>query len=424
MTAPDRAIPGRRARDVEAAATLEQHGSAESDLHALRQVTDSALTRMGVDELLEELLVRVREILVADTAAVLMRDAGSQSLVARAACGLEQEVRQAVHVPIGMGFAGRIAATRRPLALDRVDTTTVVNPLLIEKGIRTMLGVPLLAGGEVLGVLHVGRLDDRPFDEHDTELLQVVAERVVGAVEARELAVERAAAILLERSLLPAELPDCRGLVFASRYVAADDRSVGGDWFDIFTMPWGDVWVVVGDVSGHGLAAAVVMGRIRSTLHSYALLGGAPHTVLELTARKIKHFELDVLATVVCAVSAPPYDTFRITLAGHPPPVIAAPGDLATFASLPVDPPLGVAADRSRSTTEVRLSEGSVMAFYTDGLVERRGEVIDVGLERLRRAVRAEEPEEVCSRVLREVVGATIPTDDIAVVALRRTAKP
>ena len=189
-----------------------------------------------------------------------------------------------------------------------------------------MLGVPLLTGGDVLGVLHVGRLDGKPFDERDSELLQLVGERVVGAIEARQLAVERAAAVLLERSLLPTVVPDCPGLAFASRYVASDDRSVGGDWFDMFTLPSGDLWVVVGDVAGHGLSAAVVMGRIRSTLHSYALLGGEPHTVLELTARKIEHFELDALATVVCAVSAPPYDVFRIALAGHPPPVIAAPG--------------------------------------------------------------------------------------------------
>ena len=233
MTDADGALSGRRFSGSDAVGRR----SAEADLHALRLVTDSALTSMGVDELLDELLVRVREILGADTAAVLMREGASQSLVARAACGLEQEVRQAVHIPIGVGFAGRIAASKRPLVLDRVDATTVINPILIERGIRTMLGVPLLAGGDVLGVLHVGRLDDKPFDERDSELLQLVGERVVGAIEARQLAVERAAAVLLERSLLPTVVPDCRGLAFASRYVASDDRSVGGDWFDMFTMP-------------------------------------------------------------------------------------------------------------------------------------------------------------------------------------------
>src|ERR1700710_2175788 len=126
----DRGLPrsGRRFSGIDAVAG----GSAEAELQALRLVTDSALMPLGVDELLDELLLRVREILGADTAAVLMRDAASQSLVARAACGLEQEGRQAVHVPIGLGFAGRIAASKRPLMLSRVDATTVVNPILIE----------------------------------------------------------------------------------------------------------------------------------------------------------------------------------------------------------------------------------------------------------------------------------------------------
>ncbi len=350
-----------------------------------------------------------------------MLDPASRSLVARAACGLEEEVREAVHVPIGEGFAGRIASSKRPLVLNRVDATTVSNPILVEKGIRTMLGVPLLSGTDVLGVLHVGRLEDRPFDTRDADLLEIVAERVVGAVEARRLAVEHAAAGLLERSLLPTELPDCLGLSFATRYVTPDRRAVGGDWFDLFTMPSGDLWVMVGDVAGHGLPAAVVMGRIRSTLRSYALLGGEPHTVLELTDRKIEHFELNVLATVVCAVSTPPYDTFRITLAGHPPPVIATPGRPSMFPELPVDPPLGVAPGRPRSITEVAMPVGSVALLYSDGLVERRGEVLDVGLERLRRAVHPGDPEIVCRDVLHALVGATPTTDDVAVVAVQRT---
>src|SRR6202035_1364929 len=148
---------------------------------------------------LEELLTRVLEIVDADTAAVLLLDAGGDHLVARAACGLEEEVRQGVRVPVGEGFAGAIAATKRPVVLEQVGPTTVTNPILWEKGIRVMLGVPLLTSGNVIGVLHVGRLQDRPFAPADAELLEVVADRVAGAVQLRQLAVERAAADLLER---------------------------------------------------------------------------------------------------------------------------------------------------------------------------------------------------------------------------------
>ena len=166
---------------------------------------------------------------------------------------------------------GRSRPIKRPVVLDRVDPTTVTNPILWEKGIRVMLGVPLLSAARVIGVLHVGRLNDRPFLPADAELLGVVADRVAGAVLSHQLAVETAAADMLERSLLPQSLPRRPGLEFAARYVPREDRAVGGDWFDAFTLPSGMLWVVIGDVAGHGLPAAVVMGRVRSTVRSYAL---------------------------------------------------------------------------------------------------------------------------------------------------------
>ena len=148
-------------------------------LARLQSVTDSALTMLDVDDLLEELLVRVCDVLDADTAAVLLLEPGSGDLVATAAIGIEEEVHQAVHIPLGSGFAGRVAATRGPIRLNQVDATTVANPILWEKGIRVMLGVPLLGRRDlVLGVLHVGRLDDRPFTDDEVELLRVVADRV------------------------------------------------------------------------------------------------------------------------------------------------------------------------------------------------------------------------------------------------------
>ena len=189
------------------ASGLPDHDAAAARLENLRSLTDVSLTRLDVDEFLGELLARVCEILDSDTSAVLLLDGDSEELVARAACGIENEVRQGVRVPLGSGFAGRIAATKEPLRLDRVDSTTVSNPLLWEKGIQVMLGVPLLGEEAVIGVLHVGRLENRPFGEEDTVLLQVAADRIAGAIQTRALAIERAATLLLERSLLP---PGCR----------------------------------------------------------------------------------------------------------------------------------------------------------------------------------------------------------------------
>src|SRR5262249_31591953 len=148
-----------------------------------------------------------------------------------------------VRIPLGVGFAGSIAAQRGPIRLDHVDASTVSNPILWETGIRVMLGVPLLAGDDLVGVLHVGRLDDRAFTQEDADLLQVVAERVAAATQAKSLTVERAAAELLERSLLPGRLPEYAELDFAARYVPAAGRMVGGDWYDAFTLPSGELWI-------------------------------------------------------------------------------------------------------------------------------------------------------------------------------------
>ncbi|HEY7010285.1 MAG TPA: GAF domain-containing SpoIIE family protein phosphatase, partial [Jatrophihabitantaceae bacterium] len=352
----------------------------------LLAVTDAGLSRPDIDELLVEVLERLRGILDADTAAVLLHEADTDDLVARAARGLEEEVRQGVRVPVGVGFAGRIAALRQPVLLDRVDQTTVANPILWEKGIQRMLGVPLLGGETLLGVLHVGRLAARDFTVEDVELLQIAAERIAAAVQSRRYAVEAAAASLLERGLLPTRLPRVPGLEFAARYVATENRAIGGDWYDAFRLPDGAVWVVTGDVAGHGLNAAVVMGRVRSALRAYALLGEGPGRVLTLTDRKVEYFEIGAMITVVCAVAYPPYAEWVITSAGHLPPVLAVPGAEAVLAPVPPCPPLGTVPNVARDEVRLEVPPGGLLVLYTDGLVERRDTGIDTGLKRLRGA--------------------------------------
>ena len=393
--------------------------SVEERLGDLRAVTDATLNRLDIEDLLVEILDRLRSILDADTGAVLLREPGTDYLVARAARGLEEEVRQGVHVPIGAGFAGTVAATRRPVLLDRVDATTVANPILWEKGIQAMLGVPLLAGEDVVGVMHVGRLQPRPFTEHDTDLLELAAERVTTALQGRQLAVEAAAATMLERGLLPPRLPVLPDLRMAARYAPAYNRTIGGDWYDTFTLPTGELWLVVGDVAGHGLGAAVVMGRVKSALRAYALLGDGPARVLELTDRKVQHFEIGMMVTVVCAVSRAPYTTFEIASAGHPPGVLARPDGSSSLLRVRPGPPLGVVADASRSSERVDVPSGSVLVFYTDGLVERRGQTLDAGMERLRSFVRAGDAEDVCRDVMHHLVGDEDTPDDIAVLAVQ-----
>ena len=169
-------------------------GSTAEHVRRLQSVTDAALAHLHLNELLEALLERTQRILEVDTCAILLLDEKTNELVAQAARGIEQEVEQGVRIPVGAGFAGRIAAEKRTMILDDVDHGPVLNPILREKGIRSMLGVPLVVEGEVRGVFHVGSLQPRAFHEDEVELLQLVADRAALAIEhARLFEAERAA---------------------------------------------------------------------------------------------------------------------------------------------------------------------------------------------------------------------------------------
>lgn len=159
-------------------------------LRKLQAVSDAALAHLSLDELLDELLERIRDALDADTSALLMLDRENQELVARAAKGLEEEVERGTRIPFGKGFAGRIAATRDIVTIEDVDHSYVLNPILSEKGVKSLLGAPLLVGDHVLGVVHVGTLTPRIFTRDDGELLRVVSSRAALAID-RALAYEQ-----------------------------------------------------------------------------------------------------------------------------------------------------------------------------------------------------------------------------------------
>ena len=166
-------------------------------------VTDAALSLLPLERLLDELLIRIRDALEADTAAFLLLDEEANELVARAAKGIEEEVEAGVRIPLGRGFAGRVAAQAAPVVIDDVDTADIFNPILREKGIKSLLGAPLLVSGKVSGVVHVGTLTHRAFTPADVDLLERVAERAALAIEHERLfEAEQAASERLHKLLL------------------------------------------------------------------------------------------------------------------------------------------------------------------------------------------------------------------------------
>ena len=397
----------------------------DDQLRRIESVTDAALAHLDLEALLRELVDRVRELLQADTAAVLLIDLHTQQLVATAASGIEEEVRQGVRLPIGKGFAGGIAAQKQPMIIDRVDPSNVVNPILLDKGIHSLLGVPMLAEGTILGVMHVGTLADRRFTDRDVQLLQLVADRIALATQASVSEAGRTAAAALQRSLLPARLPTVAGLEFAARYVPGERVGVGGDWYDLFTLPSGGLGVVIGDVVGRGLGAAVVMSRLRSALRAYALDGGEPDEVLDKLDRKVQHFEPGVMATVLYATLEPSLERLQLSSAGHLPPVLTLPSGPQVFLDVPIDIPLGVHIKRQRHTCTIELPPGALMCFYTDGLVERRGNSVNAALERLRTSVVTGPAESVCAAVMSALTHSNSPADDdVAVITMSRRHRP
>jgi serine phosphatase RsbU (regulator of sigma subunit) len=394
--------------------------SADERLRQIQLVTDAALARLSLDDLLVEILHRVRDILAVDTAVVLLLDAGSGRFVTTAALGIEQ-VRRRDRLLEGP-FAAQVLRSRGPQVIDRLEQSAAVSPALRARGVTSLLGVPLMAAGATIGVLHVGTLAHRRFGPADAELLQLAADRIALAAQARLAQSEQEAARALTASLIPDRLPAIEGLDLAARYLPTEQGAVGGDWYDVFQRPGGEWCFAMGDVAGHGFKAAVVMGRMRSVLRAYAFDHEDPAEVLQRLDRKIQHFEPGAMATVSYAVFDPDPGRLRLSLAGHFPPIVAEPGRPVVIANVPGDPPIGAAPGLRRRTTALSVPPGAVLLFFTDGLIERRSSAIDVDLERLRSLVTADEPAALCDTVIGELLGSEPTNDDVAVLAIRRTA--
>jgi anti-anti-sigma factor len=253
-------------------------------------------------------------------------------------------------------------------------------------------------------------------------LAAVIAERA-NALRHLKVALdrERGIAETLQRSLLPEQLPVVPGVAFASRYLpGGSGLQVGGDWYDVVLLPRGRIGLTIGDVVGRGLGAAAAMGQMRTAIRAYALECPSPADVLERMSALVSQFDAAQMATLVYAVLDTEAETLTYASAGHPPPLLLGPDGTATYLHGGRSLPLGLTnAPRTEAVTTIEA--GTTLILYTDGLIERRGSSIDVGLEALRRAVEGD-PDDLDRLCDNRVLGALLPetvNDDVAVLATR-----
>ncbi|MEA2421793.1 MAG: hypothetical protein QOF55_892 [Thermoleophilaceae bacterium] len=415
----------RMAVAIDHSRLYESERQAAEQLRRLESIAQVAFRHLTVDDaVLDQLLVRVRDVLGADTAAVLEMDDEEQTLVARASQGVGEEVERRVRVPVGRGFAGLVAERRATVRSSDAGEFELVSPLLRQAGVTSLLGVPLVVEGSVLGVLHVGAREPRVWTDADVALLELAGERLAVALDhSRQYQREHAVAETLQRSLLPEQIPDVPGATLASRYVpGAPDVDVGGDWYDVIPLASGRVGLAMGDVVSRGVRAASVMGQLRNALRAYALDGRGPGAVLERLDGLLRTLDQREMATLAYMVLDPVALSYTLASAGHPPPLLLAADGGVDLIEEGRGPPLGAVPDAVYAEASGSLDPAATVLLYTDGLVERRDMWLDEGIERLSVEAAAAagcDPEALLDRLLRALVPAGGGEDDVAALAVR-----
>ncbi|MET7778849.1 SpoIIE family protein phosphatase [Streptomyces sp. NPDC005388] len=300
-----------------------------------------------------------------------------------------------------------------------------------ELGLHTSMSVPIKARGQTLGVAVLTRFrHSGPFTPDDVLLAEEVTARAGVCIDnARRFSRERETALALQRSLLPQSLPRTAALEAASRYLPAARAGVGGDWFDVIPLSGMRVAMVVGDVVGHGIAASATMGRLRTAVRTLADIDLAPDELLthldDLVVRLSTEAGAEgttgeVGATCLYAVYDPISRRCALARAGHPPPVMLPPGGPPRQIELPVGPPLGLGGLPFESV-ELALPEGTVLALFTDGLIENRERDAEANRELLCHALAesADSLEGACHDILRTLLPVGGAQDDVALLLAR-----
>jgi GAF domain-containing protein len=381
----------------------------------MQGLTDATSTAGDLGPLLDDIVAACVDTFAADVAVIDLVDLRG-GLLRRAARGLVGGEGEPIR--LGEGFAGRTATGQQTVVLaDLADAAEEpgLAPLRAS-GARSLLAAPLILDGRLRGAVYVGAAAPGVFSELDRQLLAVSAERFAAViVRAQRDERDRDVARTLEAALQPARLPEVPGVRFAGRYQPAE-RGLGGDWYDAFQLPGGAMGVAIGDVVGHGIEAGVEAVRLRNALRGAVLAGHNPaETVLALNAHAAAQPGARASTMVYLELDAPAR-RLRWASAGHLPGVIAE-GGRGEWLEMPGGPPLGVAEADTWPSGERELAPGARIVLFTDGLIERRTEPLDAGIDRVAAiAARAPDLEALCEDALRQAPSPRF--DDLALIVL------
>ena len=288
---------------------------------------------------------------------------------------------------------------------------------------------PLIVEGDCMGAIGLAFIEERELEPADLELVDAVVRQVALVIRRiRSFESEHVIAATLQNSLLPPKLPKIAGVELSARYVAgAEGMDIGGDWFDAVSLPNGSVCVAVGDVCGRGLAAAAAMGQLRSAWRALATLDHmSPAAILDALDRYVDGISGGAFSTLTTVRIELASGRFDFACAGHPPPLVITPGNGAGYLPGGRSMPLGVPWQGEREDQRAELPAGATLMLYTDGLIERRGEPIDRGIQRLRDTAAARSEVSGLDD-LAQALARLIPTahdDDVAMLFLRVETTP
>jgi serine phosphatase RsbU (regulator of sigma subunit) len=415
---------GRAAGTSAPAERPGERGSAEL-VGALRALAGLSLSQSSVDQLLQRIALLATEAIEGCQAAgvSLVADGRVQARVAT-----DPLVGRIDEVEFGFGegpcvealgsgeprLSASLATERRWPRFARAAT---------EHGVQSTMSIPLLVDGVPIGSLNLYSGQPDAFDPAAQELAAALAEHVAAVLaDARAYGEQQRTVAVLQRRLLPRELPRRQGMQLAVRYLpSSQSLTIGGDWYDAVELGGDLLGLTIGDVAGHGIDSAAVMGQLRAVLRAYALEGHPPARVLALGHRFLGGLDPDLLATACHLTLEGDSGLVTWASAGHPPPAVLGPDRTARFLEAEPGPPLGAPAEPTAAEGQTRLEPGSLLVLYTDGLIERRGEAIDTGLARLAAALAASpQAPEACLDHLVARLLATAPDDDVALLAVRR----